>query len=278
MAPIVLAQKEGLFAKHGVDMDVQMIPQKDRLLALASGSLQCAATTIETYIPWNLRIPLKQIVMLDKSYGADGLAARNDIKNFSDLKGKTVAVDAKGTTSYFGLAWMLTENNMSMNDIHVTMLSPSAAAQAFVAGQNDAAMTYEPYLSKIRNAPKQGHILATTLDYPMVMDSIGCKSGWLEQHPDAAKGIVAGYFDALEMIKNDPKKSYAVMGSVVKQSGDDFAKSAKYLRWQGREENQRYFNGELLKFSKKAGEIMLKNKLVPKLPPLKGLYDGQYLD
>ncbi|MFM2481853.1 ABC transporter substrate-binding protein [Celerinatantimonas sp. YJH-8] len=275
--PLVLAQKEGLFAKHGVDVDIQMIPQKDRLLAIASNSLQCAATTIETYIPWNLRVPIKQIVMLDKSYGADGLAARNDIKSFSDLKGKTVAVDAKGTTSYFGLAWMLNENHMSMSDINVNMLSPSAAAQSFVAGQNDAAMTYEPYLSKIREAPQQGHILATTLDYPMVMDSLGCQTSWLEQHPEAAKGLVEGYFDALEMIHKDPKKSYAIMGSVVKQSGEEFEKSAAYLRWQDRSDNKQFFQGVLQNFTRKAGDLMLKNKLIPKLPNLQGLYDGQYV-
>ena len=29
------------------------IPQKDRHLAIASGDVQCAATTVETWIGWN---------------------------------------------------------------------------------------------------------------------------------------------------------------------------------------------------------------------------------
>ena len=56
----------------------------------------------------------------------------------------------------------------------------AAAAQSFVAGQNDAAMTYEPYLSTVRDNPDAGKIIATTLDYPVVMDSVGCTPEFIE--------------------------------------------------------------------------------------------------
>ena len=46
-APLTLADKAGLFKKHGLDVDIKMIPQKDRHLALASNAIQCAATTVE---------------------------------------------------------------------------------------------------------------------------------------------------------------------------------------------------------------------------------------
>jgi NitT/TauT family transport system substrate-binding protein len=81
-APLTLADKAGIFKKHGVDVDIKMIPQKDRHLALASGAIQCAATTVETHVAWNANgVPITQIVQLDKSYGADGLAVRGDVKS-----------------------------------------------------------------------------------------------------------------------------------------------------------------------------------------------------
>ena len=52
-------------------------------------------------------MPTKQIVQLDKSYGADGIVVRPTIGSVKDLKGKTVAASAPGTTPYFTLAWML---------------------------------------------------------------------------------------------------------------------------------------------------------------------------
>ena len=47
-APLTLAAQTGLFKKHGLDVSIKKIPQKDRHLAIASGDIQCAATTVET--------------------------------------------------------------------------------------------------------------------------------------------------------------------------------------------------------------------------------------
>src|ERR1043166_4281498 len=153
-APLTLAKETGIFKKNGLDVTLKKIPQKDRHLAIASGDIQCAATTVETWISWNANgVATKQIFQLDKSYGADGMAVRSDVGSIKDLKGKTVAASAPGTAPYFTLAWMLKKNGLSVKDVTVVNLEPAAAAQAFVSGQNDAAMTYEPYLSTVRAAP-----------------------------------------------------------------------------------------------------------------------------
>jgi NitT/TauT family transport system substrate-binding protein len=266
-APLTLADKAGIFKKNGLAVDLKMIPQKDRHLALASGAIQCAATTVETHVAWNANgVPIVQIFQMDKSYGADGIAVRNSIKNFADLKGKAVGISAPGTSPYFGLAWMLNKNGMTMKDIKVVSLEPQPAAQVFVAGQNDAAYTYEPYLSLVRANPQAGHILATTLDYPMIMDTVGCTPAWLKANPKAAKALTESYFQALDMIKADPVKSNEIMGAAVKQSGEDFAKSAAYLRWQDRAANQKFFASELVPFMKDAAAILLEAGIIRKIP------------
>ena len=89
-------------------MTIKKIPQASRHLAIASGDIQCAATTVETWVVWNANgVATKQIFQLDKSYGADGMVVRNDIASIKDLKGKTVAASAPGTAPYFTLAWFL---------------------------------------------------------------------------------------------------------------------------------------------------------------------------
>jgi len=266
-APLSLADKAGIFKKNGLDVELKMIPQKDRHLALASGAIQCAATTVETHVAWNANgVPIVQIFQMDKSYGADGIAVRNDVKSFADLKGKTIGVSAPGTAPYFGLAWMLSKNGMTLKDVKVVSLEPQPAAQAFVAGQNDAAMTYEPYLSTVRANPAAGKILATTLDYPMVMDTVGCAPAWLKANPKAAAALTKSYFDALDMIKAEPEKANELMGSAVKQSGEQFAKSSAYLRWQDKAANQKFFAGELTTFMKEAAAILLEAGVIRKAP------------
>ena len=277
-APLTLAKEAGIFKKNGVDVTIKKIPQKDRHLAIASGDVQCAATTVETYVVWNANgVPITQVVQLDKSYGADGLAVRNGIAKIADLKGKTVGVDAPGTSPYFGLAYMLKKNGLSIKDVTVATMSPQAAAQAFVAGQNDAAMTYEPYLSSVRDKPDSGKIIATTLDYPMVMDTFGCTPKFIKENPKAVKAMVDGYFEALDMIRKDPVKSYEIMGADVKQSGEQFAKSAAYLRWQDKAANQQFFNGPIQAFSKESADLLLEVGIIKSIPDVNSLVDTQFI-
>ena len=97
-APLTLAKEAGIFKKHGLDVSLKKVPQKDRHLVIASGDVQCAATTVETWIVWNANgVATTQIFQLDKSYGADGMVVKSDITKISDLKGKTVAASAPGT-------------------------------------------------------------------------------------------------------------------------------------------------------------------------------------
>ncbi|MDB5893159.1 MAG: transporter permease [Rhodoferax sp.] len=278
-APLSLADKAGIFKKNGLDVEIKFIPQKDRHLALAAGAIQCAATTVETHVAWNANgVPIVQIFQMDKSFGADGIAVRGDIKSFADLKGKTIGVDAPGTSPYFGLAWMLNKNGMTLKDVKLTTLAPQAAAQAFVAGQNDAAMSYEPYLSTVRDNPAAGRIMATTIDYPMVMDTVGCAPTWLKTNAKAARALTESYFQALDMIKADPAKSNELMGSAVKQTGEQFAKSAAYLRWQDKAANQKFFAGEITAFMKESEKILLEAGVIRKAPDdLAATFDASFI-
>ncbi|MEO8675263.1 MAG: ABC transporter substrate-binding protein [Casimicrobiaceae bacterium] len=277
-APLTLAKDAGIFKKNGLDVTLKMIPQKDRHLAIASGDVQCAATTVETWIVWNAGgVATKQIFQMDKSYGADGMAVRNNVAKIADLKGKTVAASAPGTAPYFTLAWFLKKNGLSVKDVTVVNLEPAAAAQAFVAGQNDAAMTYEPYLSTVRDAPQAGKIIATTLDYPMIMDTFGCTPKFLADNPKAAQALANSYFEAVDMIRKDPAKSYEIMGAPTKQSGEQFGKSAAYLRWQDKAANQKFFAGEHQQFTKEAADLLLEVGIIRQMPDLNSLTDTQYI-
>ena len=279
-APLTLAKEAGLFKKHGLDVALRKIPQKDRHLAIASGDIQCAATTVETWVAWNANgVPTVQIFQLDKSFGADGMVVKPGIAKITDLKGKTVASSAPGTAPYFTLAWMLKKNGMSLKDVTIVNLEPQAAANAILAGTAgvDAAMTYEPFLSAVRAKPEAGKIIATTLDYPMVMDTFGCTPKFLAENPKAAKSLADAYFDAVAMIKAEPKKSFEIMGADVKQTGEAFEKSQAFLRWQDRDANTKFFAGEHAAFSKEAADLLLEIGIIKSLPDMSKLADTRFL-
>ena len=279
-APLTLAKEAGIFKKHGLDVSLRKVPQKDRHLALASGDIQCAATTVETWVVWNAAgVASKQLFQLDKSYGADGMVVRNDIGKISDLKGKTIAASAPGTAPYFTMAWFLKKNGLSVKDVKVVNMEPNPAAQAFVSGQSgiDAALTYEPYLSLVRDKPEAGRIIATTLDYPMIMDTVGCTPKFIQDNPKAVKALADSYFEALDYIAANKDKAYEIMGADVKQSGEQFGKSAAFLRWQGRDENRKFFAGELQAFSKEAADLLLEAGIIKSIPDIGAIIDDSFV-
>jgi NitT/TauT family transport system substrate-binding protein len=207
------------------------------------------------------------------------MVVKPNITKISDLKGKTVAASAPGTAPYFTLAWMLKKNGLSPKDVKIVNLEPQAAANAMIAGNKDidAAMTYEPYLGAVRAKPEAGKIIATTLDYPMIMDTFGCTPKFLTDNAKAAKALADSYFEAVEMIQKDPKKSFEIMGADVKQTAEQFEASQKYLRWQDRAANQKFFAGEHAAFTKEAADLLLEAGVIRALPDLTKLADTRFL-
>ena len=263
--PLKLAELAGIFKKNGVDIETRFIPPVQRSAALASGALNAAATTVDQHIVWtSAGIPTMQVALIDKSNGGDGLVVRNNINSIKELKGKSVNVDGPGTVQHFMLSYILEKNGLSIQDVIRVTMGAQPAAQAFVAGQNDAAVTYEPYLSTVREKPDAGKILVTSKDYPVVVDVLVFKKDFIEKNPKVVKATVDSFFEALDMIQREPAKAYETMGSVVKQPGEAFAKSASYIAWQDRAGNKNYYAKEHKPFVDFAVRVLKFNRVIQK--------------
>jgi NitT/TauT family transport system substrate-binding protein len=278
-APLTLAEDAGLFKANGLNATTKMVPQSGRNLALASGALNCVVTTVDTMITWaSAGLPLVQVLVLDRSHGADGMAARPAITTVADLKGKTIATDGPGTTPYFVVAYVLYKNGLKMSDVTTATLEPQPAAQAFAAGRFDAASTYEPYLDEIRKlGPDKGHILVSTLQYPIVIDTLAFQPDFITGNRDAVKALVKSWFDALGMIASDPEKSYGLMGKRVNESGIAFKSDAAYLEWPDRAKQKELFASFLPDFMKDASAVLLETKVIRQVPDLSALVDPSFV-
>ena len=275
--PLKLAELAGIFKKNGVDIEIRFIAPVQRSAALASGALNAAATTVDQHIVWSSAgIPTVQVALIDKSNGGDGLVVRNSINSIKELKGKEVNVDGPGTVQHFMLSYILEKNGMSIQDVIRVTLGAQPAAQAFVAGQGDAAITYEPYLSTVRAKPDAGKILVTSKEYPVVVDVLVFKKDFIEKHPKIVKATVDSFFEALDMIKREPDKSYELMGSVVKQPGDAFAKSASYIAWQDRASNKSYYAKEHKAFVDFAVRVLKFTRVIQKEPKAAEMVDLRF--
>ena len=273
-SPLSLADKAGIFQKNGVEVELRMIAPVPRSTALAAGALNAAATTVDQHIVWmSAGIPSVQVALIDKSKGGDGLAVRAGINSIKDLKGKTINVDGPGTVQHFMLSYILQKNGMTIQDVVRSTMPAQPAAQAFVTGQGDAALTYEPYLSTIRAKPDAGRILVTSVEYPVVVDTLVFRTDFIKQHPQAVKKVVDSFFEAQEMIKREPAKSFELMGAVVKQSGEQFGKSASFIAWTDRAASKAYYAKEHQQFVDFAIQVLKFNRVIQKDVKAKDMLD-----
>ena len=277
-APLTLAEQAGLFKANGLEVETKFVPQRERNLALAAGALNCVVTTVDTMILWGSTMPLVQVLVLDRSRGGDGIAVRPSIGGWAGIKGKTIAVDGPGTTPYFVLAYMLRENGISIKEVQTATLAPQPAAQAFVAGQFDGCSTYEPYLGSVRAMGEdKGRILATTVDYPCVVDTLALTPDFVAKNPEAVKLLVKSWYDALAMIAKEPEKSYEIMGKRVNMAGPAFQASAQYIEWLDAAKNKDYVAKGLPEFMAKALEVQKEAGVVRQSPDLSKLLNTSFL-
>ena len=205
-APFTLAREKGLFKKNGVDLDIKKMPTQARHAAMAAGEVQAISTTIDTHITYvAANVPVTQVLVIDSSTGGDGVLVKNSIKSFADLKGKTVAVDNPGAVSNFWFNYLLRKNGLTMKDVKPTNLGPQPAANAFAGGQFDAAVTYEPYMSGALTSMPDAKILVSSKETPgVIIDTLAFQPEFINKNPNAVKGVIAGWFEALDLIKQNP--------------------------------------------------------------------------
>ena len=77
------------------------------------------------------------VLETDKSNGSEGLVAKSDIKNISDLVGKTIATQIY-SVDHMLLLTLLNENGMTEKDVNIVDMSIQESGNAFIAGQCDA--------------------------------------------------------------------------------------------------------------------------------------------
>lgn len=244
VAPLYLAQQKQFWAKRGLDVTIVRIQGgSDRVAAMRSGSIDAAGLAADAWARFfNLGTDAQIVLVLNESKGADGIVARNDIKNVKDFKGKKVAFQS-GISSEFLLGTVLKSAGLTIHDIIPVDLDGGASGAAFVAHRVDVAVTFEPWLSKASAAG--GRVIVSSADYPgLIVDAVAFSNDFIAKHPDSVKAFVAGYFDAVDYMHTHPDDAAAVMGQFVGLSPADFEAQAKGVHFYGRDEMRSYVDAK----------------------------------
>jgi len=285
-APLYLAKEKGLFEKRGIQVEIVVIESPaDRRAAFAADKIQGMATTVDTHVMTAAAenpIPVKQVLAMDDSHGGDGMVAKKEIKTIKDLKGKTVAAQLGAGASYFWLNYVLGQNGMKLSDIKAVDMKAGDAGAAFVAGKVDAAVTWEPWLSRAKDT-SFGHVLLSSDKTPgIIVDSLAFKPNFLKTRGEDVKKIVAAWNEAVQFATDNPKEADAIMAKFTNQKPEEFTKEKTGVRFYGQKENREYFGtaqkpGLLYTVTQRAADLWFNLKFIKTKPKAADLIDGSFL-
>ncbi|MCK5055046.1 MAG: ABC transporter substrate-binding protein [Candidatus Aminicenantes bacterium] len=264
--PFYIAEEKGFFKEEGVNGEVWKIENDGALRgALASGELKGIIGSLDS-IASGIASGLKAKVVLkiDESSGSDGILAVNSVKNLKDLRGKKVAFP-KGVPSHFFLLTLLRKEGMNSKDIIPVYMEAGNAAVAFMAGKVDAAVTWEPWLSKA-NKPEYGHKIISSAEAPgIIVDLFAFSYDTLENQKEEAVAVLKAWFRAIDFLKENPKEGCEIIGRNMGIKPEEVTEMLKGLRFSDYKENLQYFkSGEFALRFDEAIEIYKQEGLIQK--------------
>jgi len=249
-----VAQERGDFQKAGLDVQAKSFAAPgEGLVPLLNGDLDAHLTTADAVILKSAQAPgkFRIVQLIDTSAGADAvLGSVPQVTSPTDLKGKRIAATV-GECNEILLLKALESAGLTEKDVEIVNMDPDAAGTALKAGQVDAAVTWEPWISQLVGA-KEANAIFTSKQAPnLIVDCVAVSpktdpattkkflavlaatTDWVLAHQQEASEIVAkklelpagdiaGMLDKVKLY--DTAAAKAAMSGPVEKSAEKIAR------------------------------------------------------
>ena len=228
-----VAQEKGFFKKHGTDVKLVWCDGVgDSLDKFAAGKLDANAQPwVDTLVHIAQKVPLKTILSLDHSAGADALMVGPKIQKLADLKGKKIALEEIAIMQFM-VETALAKAGLSAKDVQIMYMPAGDAAKAFMEGKVDAAAVWNPYVNDIQ-VSRKGRPLFSSRDVPgMMSDVLVASEKSLKQKRAEYVGLVRAWYDVEKFLRDNRDEAVNIMAKVVKQPPEKykiFLSGARFL-------------------------------------------------
>lgn len=280
--PFFIAQEKGYFEKYGINPKITIIDDESQFAAaLASDAIQSLAHVLDREVISAANdVEEKVVLALDQSSGGDGIVASKEIQSPKDLVGKTIALD-QSSTSYFFFLTVLDAYGLSQDDMTIKDMGADAAGTAFVEGEVDAAVTWEPWLT---NAGERegGHLLVSSADFPgTIVDVVSFNQKFVDANPEAIKGLCQAWFDAVEYYKENPEEGNKIIASGLGITQEEVSDMVTGVTFYGKAENKDLFDeskeGNLFEVAQRATKFWVDLGIIDKSIDVKDLLSTEYI-
>jgi len=277
--PWYIAAEKGLFDKYNIAAElVNFNTDQDVNAAFASGNMEAANLATHTAARlFEAGVDLRVVLLEDASYEADAILAGEGIQSIADLKGKKVAYE-EGATSDLLLNFALGQNGMSIADIVPVPLPASDAGLALAAGEVDAAVTYEPYITEVLKQDEKLSLLYTAAERPgLISDVLVVPQSFANQNPAVVKNLVKIWDEALAFYKSNPDEAKAIISKAVGAEPADLATAFDGVEFYDLAANAEQLGGAFFPTFEDIGKAAVAMGFLQAFPQAQDLLDTSYL-
>ncbi len=211
-----VAQEEGLFKKHGLDVRINTGPSGSAMVSfLINGQIESAfGSEIAGVSNHNLDPNVVVVAQATRLLRWLAVVGRN-IDNLDQLKGKKVGVARGSGGEVFWLA-MLDKLKLNAADYTVVNVEAPEMVAALERGNIDAYAVWEPWVTRGLAAVKNTKVLK---DQEGILEQgvyIYMNLGWIKKHPAQAEAFMRALIEATDIINKDRQRAAKDVSTFLK--------------------------------------------------------------
>ena len=208
MTPLYVAQEQGLFKKHGLGVKELLLlrgtgPAAAQMLVAGTAPIAALGGAL---VEGAIRGAGITYIASTSNHLIFSIYSRSEIARPEDLKGKTVAVDAKGGSIELATIIALKQFGLTLGkDVSSVYLGgPVPQLGALEKGIVDATTLSAPTTLRARKMGYKELINIGALKLSYVHTAIGVNRAFAKNNPESVEAFLKAYIEAMKMTREQP--------------------------------------------------------------------------
>jgi len=231
--PFMYAQEKGWLEKTPFKF-IWLVDLSDNARLFDKGFSQGFTATQYELMHFKNKEDLSAVFLIDESYGADAILSNRTLQQLSKSEEKINVYLEMGSLNQDMFNAFTIENALDKNKF---LLINSSQKSMEVMAKSDKPViliTYEPYVSQMKNMGLQIVASTRTLKTFHAIDALFVKNSLVQEHHEDFQQLEDIFKRAQEQLRKDPKEFYTtIAGYLEGESYEDFLASTHQIQWIG---------------------------------------------
>lgn len=233
-----MAHQEGLFKKHGVDVELIHIASSSRgIQAILAGEIAFSFMDGVNAVQANLKGANLALVAGATNRQVFSLMAKPEFKRIPDLKGKKIGITRVGSSTHTSALFALGSAGLRTNDYQLLpLLEVPNIYTALAAGQIDAGVMSPPTNARAKRSGFVELMNVAKEGPEFVSVAVGTSRSYIKANEEIVRRVVRAYAEGVQLFKNNKPAALKMIQRQLKVSDpeiqeDTYSQFREYLEY-----------------------------------------------